>query len=178
MYIFLSFRLGALWQVCAAPVASISELRQRHVGITRGSSRLRAPVRSTPTAFTNRPRRRRAQISTNMLASLILAIVHASYTLWTLVLYYARRTCTSAPRPLEYPRRQTPKHLALVLVTADGRLREEEEEAYMCKTVVDVVGWCKRAGIETLSVYNRQGMHARSLSILKRLMRPFFRRAI
>ncbi|KLO17035.1 hypothetical protein SCHPADRAFT_186550 [Schizopora paradoxa] len=146
--------------------------------MTRGTSmsrleKLRAPALSTPTAFTNRTRRRWAQRNMKALARLILAIVHAFYTFWTLAASHVRLARKADPHPLEYPRRQTPKHLALVLVTEDGRLKNEEEETYVCNTVADVVGWSKAVGIESLSVYNRQGvLYKYAETIREMLSRP------
>jgi len=105
------------------------------------------------------------------LASLVLIILHASYTLWALAVSYARRSCNPAPRPLEYPRRQIPKHLALLLVATDGSLNEEGEETCICRTVVDVVGWCKIVGIESLSVYNKQGVLYKYAQVIREMLK-------
>ncbi len=99
------------------------------------------------------------------LASLALIVLHASYTLWALAVSYVRRTCNSAPRPLEYPRRQIPKHLALLLVATDGSLNEEGEETCICRTVVDVVGWCKNCRDRVLERV-QQARYARTIPTL------------
>ena len=164
------------------PLISVSIVLQGHA-MTRGTSsrldkfKLLVLILSTPTAFTTKTRRRRAQSNMKTIARLILSTLHAFYTFWTLFAFYVRLARKSAPRPLEYPRRQTPKHLALVLVTEDGRLNDEE--SYICNTVVDVVGWCRTVGIESLSVYNRQGMQLHSICYFRRSLKlPSHRRTL
>ncbi|KAH9837211.1 uncharacterized protein C8Q71DRAFT_757185 [Rhodofomes roseus] len=103
------------------------------------------------------------------LASFTLAAFHAVYWLVTI----AKRLLTIAdqPLPLAAARQKLPSHLALLLVT-DHRHNSDATEDSMIESVERAVTWCRAAGIDRLTVYDREGLLSTlSLDIRKRLVK-------
>ncbi|KAH9936999.1 uncharacterized protein B0H18DRAFT_1150097 [Fomitopsis serialis] len=103
------------------------------------------------------------------LASFALAIFHALYWLVTT----ARRLLTIAdqPQPLNALRQKLPSHLALLLV-AEHHRDSDATEQLMVESVEKAVTWCRVAGINRLTVYDREGLLSTlSLDIRKRLVK-------
>ena len=91
---------------------------------------------------------------------LFLHALHFFYRVFTLVASWK-----SQPRPhkLSDPRKQIPRHLALLLVSdgsqstsEDADLEDAVLECYL-ESAQQAVGWCRTVGIRELTVYDRDG---------------------
>ncbi|KAH9858122.1 hypothetical protein C2E23DRAFT_165385 [Lenzites betulinus] len=103
------------------------------------------------------------------LASALLSLIHALYRLF-LVFKPLFRSDTE-PLPITAERSKLPQHLALAFIS-HPEADEEANEQYILNSVEKVVGWCRAAGIPQLSVYDRDGILARSsLELRGRLQR-------
>ncbi|EPT03845.1 hypothetical protein FOMPIDRAFT_1114818 [Fomitopsis schrenkii] len=105
------------------------------------------------------------------LASLILALFHVVHWLVT----SARRflAIPKQPQPLVAQRSKLPTHLALLLVLNPHCDRDAVEET-LVESVERAVTWCRAAGINRLTVYDREGfLSTLSLDIRKRLVKTF-----
>lgn len=89
------------------------------------------------------------------LASLILALFHVVHWLVT----SARRflAIPKQPQPLVAQRSKLPTHLALLLVLNPHCDRDAVEET-LVESVERAVTWCRAAGINRLTVYDREGL--------------------
>ncbi|TCD69929.1 hypothetical protein EIP91_005753 [Steccherinum ochraceum] len=86
----------------------------------------------------------------------VLCFIHALYSIYKSVSSYWKRF-DHAPQPLNAPRTKLPTHLALLLVPDDDSPFEQQKDD-MLQTVEHVASWCKDAGIEKVSVYDREGL--------------------
>ncbi|KAG9126963.1 hypothetical protein FRC07_001181 [Ceratobasidium sp. 392] len=73
-------------------------------------------------------------------------------------------------------REKIPEHIALVLAHGDaqkrhGQLYVEDVKA-MLESVLRVAGWCQEAGVEKLTVYDREGVLESNASYLRRKLIP------
>jgi len=86
----------------------------------------------------------------------LLHVLHFLYHIFTLV---ASRKSQPLPHELSYPRKQTPRHLALLLVS-DGEESASPEAVVECflESIQRTVGWCRTVGIRKLTVYDRNGL--------------------
>ena len=84
-----------------------------------------------------------------------LHALHFFYRVFTLVASWK-----SQPRPhkLSDPRKQSPRRLALLLVSDGSRPTSEDAvlECYL-ESTQRAVGWCRTVGIRELTVYDRDG---------------------
>jgi len=102
------------------------------------------------------------------MSTIILHVVHWIYRL-ILTLYSIWRSFTchfNTPAPLLAPRRQTPKHVALILLTDD--VPQQKDKEVMIDSLWRTVEWCRTARIEHLSVFDRDGILKKSLNDLHR----------
>ena len=85
----------------------------------------------------------------------LLHVLHFFYRIFTLV---ASRKSQPQPHELSYPRKQIPRHLALLLVS-DGDESSSGDAVLECflESVQRTVGWCQTVGIRKLTVYDRNG---------------------
>lgn len=94
----------------------------------------------------------------------LLHVLHLFYHLFTLI-----ASCKSQPQPhgLSYPRKQNPRHLALLLV-ADGNESTPGSAILDCflESIQRTVGWCRTVGIQKLTVYDRDGLLAANIEQL------------
>jgi undecaprenyl pyrophosphate synthase len=88
------------------------------------------------------------------LAYVLLRIVHAIYAL---VLSFSTRWRCNDPVSNNFPLgtayTKLPAHLAVILVAEEGSRQVDE----MLVSVERIVGWCRKLGIEQLTVYDKDG---------------------
>ncbi|GLB36110.1 putative dolichol biosynthetic process [Lyophyllum shimeji] len=87
-----------------------------------------------------------------LVAVLCLRFIHFIYSLVLLCHSLWKRFTRTPSQPLDAPRRLVPKHLAVVLVS-DGR----EAKSCLVQSVINVVDWCREAGVEKLTMYEEHG---------------------
>ncbi|KAF9651887.1 hypothetical protein BDM02DRAFT_3184135 [Thelephora ganbajun] len=86
----------------------------------------------------------------------LLHTLHFFYRLFTLV---ASRKSQPQPYELSYPRKQTPRHLALLLVSDDdGSTSEDAVLECFLESIRRTVEWCRTVGIRKLTVCDRNGL--------------------
>ncbi|KAH8100662.1 hypothetical protein BXZ70DRAFT_167614 [Cristinia sonorae] len=85
-----------------------------------------------------------------------LYFIHALYTAYRSLLSY-RSYFNNPPQVLNVPRKKLPKHLALLIIP-DEELSAESCREAMVQNVELLTSWCKDAGIERLTVYDREGI--------------------
>lgn len=85
----------------------------------------------------------------------LLHVLHLFYYLFTLVASWKSRP---QPQELSYPRKQIPRHLALLLAS-DGNESTSGDVALECflESIQRTVGWCRAVGVRKLTVYDRDG---------------------
>ena len=87
----------------------------------------------------------------------IYSLCESFFSLYRIV--FTRRR--SEPKPLRYPRRQQPHHLALALTCPTRDSKGEEDEECILEAMIESTGrvaaWSSEIGIETLTVYDRYG---------------------
>ena len=85
----------------------------------------------------------------------LLHILHFFYRIFTFI---ASRKPQPLPHELAFPRKQTPHHLALLLVSDDDKSSSGDAvlECFL-ESIQRTVGWCKTVGIRKLTVYDRNG---------------------
>ncbi|KAI0825058.1 hypothetical protein BC628DRAFT_1375259 [Trametes gibbosa] len=103
------------------------------------------------------------------LASALLFLIHALYRLY-LVFKPVFRSNTE-PLPITAERSKLPQHLAVAFISYP-KSDTEDNEQYILNSVEKVAGWCRAAGIPQLSVYDRDGILARSSLELRRRLQP------
>jgi len=86
----------------------------------------------------------------------LLRVLHLFYHIFTLT---ASRESQPHPHELLYPRKQTPRHLALLLVS-DGDGSTSAGDVLVCylESMQRIVGWCRTVGIRELTAYDRDGL--------------------
>ena len=96
----------------------------------------------------------------------LLHLLHVFYRIFTFV---ASQKAQPQPYGLSYPRKQMPRHLALLLVS-DGDESSSEDASLECfvESIQRTVGWCQTVGIQKLTVYDRNGT---AISIRLRFVR-------
>ncbi|KAI0082291.1 hypothetical protein K474DRAFT_1655664 [Panus rudis PR-1116 ss-1] len=101
-----------------------------------------------------------------------LYIIHVIY--WVANTFSAlRNSFVTAPRPIDAPRKQVPKHLAL-LFDLDTARPTDDLENLLIENVRRAVSWCRLSGINRLTVYDRKGLLlASSLLIRERILESF-----
>lgn len=85
----------------------------------------------------------------------LLHVLHFCYHVFTLI---ASRKSQPQPHELSYPRKQIPRHLALVLVS-DGAESASGDAVLECflESIQRTVEWSRAVGIQKLTVYDRNG---------------------
>ncbi|KAL5534383.1 hypothetical protein ACEPAG_845 [Sanghuangporus baumii] len=100
------------------------------------------------------------------LAACGLSVLHFLHLIWTILTALLYYPFLANPLPLHGPRTKLPKNLALVLAI-DGEKPTEEERNAIVKSVVCTARWCKVAGINGLSVYDRHNVVIKLSSKIK-----------
>lgn len=101
---------------------------------------------------------------TQMLFYWALHLVHAIYVVVVSVWTRIRKSKWKKPLPLTAHRNKVPAHVCLNLVASDALDSEDVEEALL-ECLRRAIGWCRATGIETLTVYDRDGVyHLRGLT--------------
>ncbi len=93
----------------------------------------------------------------NLLGRLVLRVVHLFYSLFLAILSVPSRYFRPTPRPLTAKRIKTPSHLALVLVSEEPDLCISDAQEAFLRCTESAIACCRAAGIQRLSVYDRQG---------------------
>jgi dehydrodolichyl diphosphate syntase complex subunit NUS1 len=88
---------------------------------------------------------------------LALRVLHFLYSLFLAILSIRSRYFRPAPRSLTATRSKTPSHLALVLASQEPDLCVPEAREVFLKCTENAIIWCRAAGIQRLSVYDRLG---------------------
>lgn len=93
----------------------------------------------------------------DLVGRLFLQVVHFFYSLFLVILSIRSRYFRPTPRPLTATRSKIPSHLALVLVSQepDSWISDAQEAFLECTE--KAIACCRAAGIQRLSVYDRQG---------------------
>lgn len=89
------------------------------------------------------------------LASLVLSLFHAVYyvsNVWSSL----RASLGRPPNALAAKRKQLPTHLALLFATDQNGTIESFEE-HLLENIQQAITWCRAAGIQRLTVYDREG---------------------
>ncbi|KII93756.1 hypothetical protein PLICRDRAFT_403978 [Plicaturopsis crispa FD-325 SS-3] len=94
------------------------------------------------------------------LASFVLSLFHFLYSCIVAVSSIRSSLRNPQPRSLTAQRRRIPAHLALLLVGSKSAQTEETERAFL-ECVERTVDWCRTVGIETLTVYDSEGVGLR-----------------
>lgn len=108
-----------------------------------------------------------------LVGRLFLRVIHFFYSLslaiWSIRSRYFRPT----PKPLTATRSKIPSHLALVLVSqgSDSRISDAQEAFLSCTE--KAIACCRAAGIQRLSVYDRQGILLESLDQINERLEKF-----
>ena len=90
------------------------------------------------------------------LASFILSLFHTVYYILNVV-STLRASVVRPPNLLAAKRKQVPTHLALLLTTENAVI-DEAFEFQLVDNIQETVSWCRAAGIQRLTVYDRDGM--------------------
>jgi len=93
----------------------------------------------------------------SLLSSLLLRVLHFFYASALLLRSYWKSSTWTPPLPVKSSRRRIPQHLAILLVLPPHQSLTHVEDAIV-QSVVNAVGWCRAAGIEKLTVYERTGL--------------------
>jgi len=85
----------------------------------------------------------------------LLHLLHFFYHVFTLV---SSRKPQPQPHELSYPRKQVPRHLALLLVSENSESTSGDAvlECFL-ESIQRTAGWCGTVGIRKLTVYDRDG---------------------
>jgi len=97
----------------------------------------------------------------------LLHLLHFFYRILTLVASWKSQP---QPHELSYPRRQIPRHIALLLVS-DGDESASGDAVLECflESIQRTAGWCRAVGIRKLTVYDRDGTAICIRSLLPRV---------
>lgn len=99
-------------------------------------------------------------LSMSWLASLVLALIHAVYSLFIWLRTVRPNRHERIPLELNAKRSKAPKHLGLILAY-DASLDDHEEiEQVLVACLRSAVGCAQVAGIQQLTVYDRDGASA------------------
>ncbi|KIP11370.1 hypothetical protein PHLGIDRAFT_124784 [Phlebiopsis gigantea 11061_1 CR5-6] len=90
------------------------------------------------------------------LASFILSLFHAVYYVFNAVSTF-RASLARPPNPLAAKRKQVPTHLALLLNNNSAAV-DEAFECQLLDNVQEAISWCRAAGVQQLTVYDREGI--------------------
>jgi len=93
-----------------------------------------------------------------LVVRLVLCVLHFFYSLFLVILSFRSRYFRSAPRPLSAKRSKIPSHLVLVLASQEPDLCVSEAQEAFLGCIEDAITWCRVAGIQRLSVYDRLGI--------------------
>ena len=88
---------------------------------------------------------------------LVLRVVHLFYSLFLAILSVRSRYFRSTPRPLAATRSKVPHHLALIIVSQEPDLCISDAQEAFLRCTEQAIACCRAAGIQRLSVYDRQG---------------------
>lgn len=93
-------------------------------------------------------------------AYIVLRFIHALHS----VLFFAyscwKRLAYVAPLSLTAPRRQIPKHLAILFIP-DSETHYDLTEKCLLESVYRVLDWCREVGIATITFYDERGTCSR-----------------
>jgi len=92
-----------------------------------------------------------------LVVRLALCVLHFFYSLFLVILSFRSRYFRSAPRSLSAKRSKVPSHLVLVLASQEPDLCVSEAQGAFLGCIENAITWCRVAGIQRLSVYDRQG---------------------
>ncbi|KAI9438386.1 hypothetical protein F5148DRAFT_883438 [Russula earlei] len=94
----------------------------------------------------------------SLLSRLALRILHFLYSLFLATLSLRSRYLRPAPRPLTATRSKVPSHLALILASQEPDLCISEAQEAFLRCTEKAIAYCRAAGIQCLSVYDRLGV--------------------
>jgi len=81
----------------------------------------------------------------------LLHAIHFIHILFTRARLFWKQLSSANPKPLQAPRRQIPKHLAVVFIV-DSNSADCVQTA-LIESALNVIGWCQAAGIPKLTLY-------------------------
>lgn len=97
----------------------------------------------------------------SLFLQLFFFLLHAAhYTLRLSKRLIPSLSSPAVPLDLDTLRTQPIEDLALVLVTSsneEGKEEDSDEAEALIECVKRVAGWCRLAGVETLTIYERKG---------------------
>ena len=98
-----------------------------------------------------------SSVTMGLVGRLFLRVVHFFYSLFLVILSIRSRYFCPTPRPLTATRSKIPSHLALVLVSQEPDLCISDAQEVFLRCTEKAIACCRAAGIQRLSVYDRQG---------------------
>jgi hypothetical protein len=98
-----------------------------------------------------------SSVAMDLVGRLFLRVVHFFYSLFLAILSIRSRYFRPTPRPLTATRSKIPSHLALVLVSQEPDLCISDAQEALLRCTENAIACCRAAGIQRLSVYDRQG---------------------
>ncbi|EIM92523.1 uncharacterized protein STEHIDRAFT_107012 [Stereum hirsutum FP-91666 SS1] len=104
------------------------------------------------------------------LASLVLALIHSVYSLFIWLRTVRANRHERIPLELNAKRSKTPKHLGLILAYDASLDGHEELEQVLVACLRSAVGCAQAAGIEQLTVYDRDGLLSTCPNIVRDCM--------
>jgi len=144
---------------CALATSSIPIMSANYVGYARSSDFIEG-CSIHPTSSHNYTLTLPFILSLPMalVVRLVLCVLHFIYSLFLVILSFRSRYFRSAPRPLSTKRSKIPSHLVLVLASQEPDLCVSEAQEAFLGCIEDAITWCRVAGIQRLSVYDRLGI--------------------
>ncbi|KAI0094825.1 hypothetical protein BDY19DRAFT_44932 [Irpex rosettiformis] len=105
------------------------------------------------------------------LASAVLYLIHTVYALVNVVTSWRQYRFAREPYPLVAERSKLPRHVAILLASTLEHVSDSFEQEVL-QNVEQAVGWCRQAGIQRLTLYDRQGILSRlSFDLRARILR-------
>jgi len=97
-----------------------------------------------------------------ILFACLLHAVHFIYIFFIKIHLFCKQLSSATPKPLQAPRRRTPKHLAVVFVI-DPNIFADTVEAALTENALKIVEWCQTIGIPKLTFYEEHGARHRQI---------------
>jgi dehydrodolichyl diphosphate syntase complex subunit NUS1 len=86
----------------------------------------------------------------------LLHIIHFIYILFTKDRLFWKQLSSATPKPLQAPRRQLPKHLAVAFVI-DPNTYADTVQTALIENALNIIEWCQTTGIPKLTLYEEHG---------------------
>lgn len=91
-----------------------------------------------------------------ILFAFLLHTIHFIYILSTKARIFWEQLSSATPKPLQAPRRQIPKHLAVVFII-DPSIYADTVQTTLIESALNIIEWCQATGIQKLTLYEEHG---------------------